>query len=213
MVNYINNDNIKNIMYSKRERSTRMGLGIVFLFISLILFTNLTIATDSLGVFRQNENIQLLQTCSICDYVTLDSVKLPNSTILLINQNMTQSGSTFYYYFNQTNLVGEYIYNTYFGNYTAPVSFEVNPNGKSLDAQRTTMQSVFIPLIVSLIGLILLAVSFAVGDGTSKVLRYSSIVVGALSLYLCFTLDADNFFSIMNAGIIAFGVGSLLDLE
>lgn len=102
----------------------------MLVFMLLIVGISFVSAQDSLGVFKQDSTVQLLQTCSICDYVTLDSIKLPNSTTLFINENMTQSGSTFYYDFNQTDLLGEYIYNTHFGNYTAPVSFEVTSSGR-----------------------------------------------------------------------------------
>jgi len=42
---------------------------------------------------------------------------------------MTKVGSTFYYNFTQTSQLGEYIYNTYYGNWTAPVSFEITTDG------------------------------------------------------------------------------------
>jgi hypothetical protein len=96
------------------------------LFVMLFVFSFSFISSqESLGVFKQDSTVQLLQTCSICEYVTLDSIKLPDSTILIIDENMTKNGSTFLFEFNQTQLLGEYIYNTVYGNWTAPVSFEI----------------------------------------------------------------------------------------
>ena len=94
-----------------------------------MLFRSFVGAQEFLGEFDGNTTIQLLQTSAYCPYVTLDSVKLPNSTVLIINQNMTKSGSTYYSYFNETSLYGLYTYNTYCYNYTAPVDFQV---GKTL---------------------------------------------------------------------------------
>lgn len=148
MVNYLNNDNFKKHMLSQREQSNRAGLKLMLLFSLVVLLLSFTIATESLGVFKQDETVRLLQTCSVCNYVTLDSVKLPNSTLLLINQNMTQSGSSFYYDFSATDLLGEYIYNTYFGNYTAPVTFEITYTGDKITSQQTNIYFVALAILI-----------------------------------------------------------------
>jgi hypothetical protein len=104
-----------------------------FMFIiALVCFLQIVTAQDSLGVFEKGDTVRLMQTCSSCSYVTIDSLKFPNSTILFINENMTKSGSTFYYDFSETNLLGRYIYNTYYGEYSAPVYFDITGNGKDL---------------------------------------------------------------------------------
>jgi hypothetical protein len=105
-------------------------MAIVWLAVAVTLVTPFVNAQSSLGVFKQNDQVQLVQTCSICSYITLDSIKYPDGTISAIETNMTKVGSTFYYNFTQTSQLGEYIYNTYYGNWTAPVSFEISVNGK-----------------------------------------------------------------------------------
>jgi hypothetical protein len=105
-------------------------MAIVWLAVAVTLVTPFVNAQSSLGVFKQNDQVQLVQTCSICSYITLDSIKYPDGTISAIETNMTKIGSTFYYNFTQTSQLGEYIYNTYYGNWTAPVSFEISVNGK-----------------------------------------------------------------------------------
>jgi hypothetical protein len=105
-------------------------MAIVWLAVAVTLVTPFVNAQSSLGVFKQNDQVQLVQTCSICIYITLDSIKYPDGTISAIATNMTKVGSTFYYNFTQTSQLGEYIYNTYYGNWTAPVSFEISVNGK-----------------------------------------------------------------------------------
>ena len=121
--------------------------------ILLIGFITFVSAQEDIGIFAQNSNIELLQTCSVCGYVTLDSIKLPNSTILNINTNMTKVGSTFSYIFSETSLLGEYIYNTYYENYTAPVNFEVTVRGeKYTDSQQGLIvaQGIFVALFLAL---------------------------------------------------------------
>ena len=95
---------------------------------------------ESLGFVSLGEDVELIQTCSVCPYVTLDSVKLPNGTIITVNENMTKTGSTFSYTFNQTENLGVYIYNTYYGNYSSPISFEVTPTGEETNGWRITIQ-------------------------------------------------------------------------
>jgi hypothetical protein len=105
-------------------------MAIVWLAVAVTLVTPFVNAQSSLGVFKQNDQVQLVQTCSICSYITLDSIKYPDGTISAIETNMTKVGSTFYYNFTQTSQLGEYIYNTYYGNWTAPVSFEITTSGR-----------------------------------------------------------------------------------
>ena len=102
---------------------------VLWLAVAVSIVTPFVNAQETLGVFKQNDQVQLIQTCSICDYVTLDSIKYPDGTINNVEENMTKVGSTFYYNFTQTSQLGEYIYNTYYGNWTAPVSFEITTDG------------------------------------------------------------------------------------
>lgn len=107
-------------------QSNSKMLTMILLFFTVFSFVS---AQDELGTFKQGNYVDLIQTCSVCSYVTLDSVKLPNATILYLNTNMTKTGNTYHYNFTTTDLLGEYIYNTYSGNYTAPVSFVITGNG------------------------------------------------------------------------------------
>ena len=64
-----------------------------------------------LGSFVQNKNVSLRQTCDNCTFVNITSVTLPNSTLILMGQNMTKNGVDYNYTFVQTDLLGDYIYN------------------------------------------------------------------------------------------------------
>jgi len=124
---------LKNTKYKKvfNNNYNMLNKSIILFFILILLSVNVFAVQETLGTFKTNEEVRLLQTCSICDYVTLDSVKLPNSTIIFIDENMTKSGNTFYYDFDVTNLNGDYSYNTWSGNSSSPVSFTITTNGNA----------------------------------------------------------------------------------
>lgn len=107
---------------------------ILFSLMCMFLLT-LVSAEGSLGTFKQSENIELIQYCDSCSYVTLDSVTLPNSTILFFNETMTKTGNTFNYTFTNTNELGEYDYNVCgdkSGTLTCEnIGFEITPSGNS----------------------------------------------------------------------------------
>jgi hypothetical protein len=142
MVKYINTQRFKNDMLNKTFIFT-------FIFIMVISFTSAY--QESLGTFKQNENVKLIQTCSICSYVTLDSIKYPDGTMSIYNINMTKNGSTFYYNFNLTSQLGEYIYNTHYGNYTAPVGFEITPNGQIMGLSQSIIFGFVFLIIIGLL--------------------------------------------------------------
>jgi len=83
------------------------------LMLIVLLVIPATIAMQTLGIFEQNKNISLIQICDNCTYVNLTTVKIPNTTILEINRNMSLIGYTTYNYtFFVTGDLGDYFYTT-----------------------------------------------------------------------------------------------------
>lgn len=80
----------------------------LFLIIGLFFFS--LSSAESLGVFKQNDCIELYQLCDTCSYVNLSSVKLPSSQIIYINEAMTKQGVDYNYTFCNTSYLGEYSY-------------------------------------------------------------------------------------------------------
>jgi hypothetical protein len=145
---------IKSILYNKNERKMKPQtylILVIWLAVVVSLFAPFVNAQETLGVFKQNDNVQLLQSCSVCDYVTLDSIKYPDGTTSILNTNMTKDGSTFYDNFNLTSQLGEYIYNTHYSNWTAPVSFEITPNGEKMDISQSILFGFIFLIIVGLL--------------------------------------------------------------
>lgn len=72
-------------------------------------------------------------------------------------------------------------------------------------------EALLIPYVGSFLNLFLLAISFSTNNEMSKkTFLYSAIILSALNLFICYTLQANDLFFILNAGLIAFGAGSLL---
>jgi hypothetical protein len=79
------------------------------LFIFLMIIMPLSSASVStLGIFKQGECINLIQTCSSCTYNNITSILSPNSTIIPIDSSMIQSRTTFDYVFCNTTESGTY---------------------------------------------------------------------------------------------------------
>lgn len=74
-----------------------------------IFLVSLVSASD-LGTFKKGECIELYQLCDNCTYVNLSSVTYPNSTILNLNEAMTENGVDYNYTFCSTNVEGDMSY-------------------------------------------------------------------------------------------------------
>lgn len=72
-------------------------------------------------------------------------------------------------------------------------------------------ESLLIPYVGSFLSLFLLAISFSSNNEmVKKVFGYMVVILSALNLFLCAEYDASIIFSILNAGSVAMGAGSLL---
>jgi len=66
---------------------------------------------QSLGVFKKNECVNLIQICANCSYVNFTSVLYPDSTTALGNVVATKTDTIYNYTFCNTSLSGGYIVN------------------------------------------------------------------------------------------------------
>jgi hypothetical protein len=142
----------------------------------LISFTS---ALDSLGTFKQNQQINITQICNDATYITISSVSYPNSSKAIGQVNMTSLGSgEFYIQFTNTSTNGRYdvrgvsdgcdkVFATY---------FEITPSGFV-----GTLGFYIIILILSL-GLIILG--YAVEDAWVVILGGMGFVLFGLFVYI-----------------------------
>jgi len=88
---------------------------------------------SNLGTMKQNDCINLYQTCDDCSYVNLTSIKYPEGSIETFNLMMTKSGQNFNYSFCNTSAIGDYTYTVAGdkgGVYTTEViGFSITPSG------------------------------------------------------------------------------------
>jgi len=160
--------------------------------IMFIMFTQLTFVsaeTQTLGVFKQGDCIELIQICSNCSYNNISSVLYPNSTKALGEVAMIKTGTNFVYTFCNTSMLGQYIVNGY-GDVEGLVTvwaydFKVTTTGNNNNNT--------IPLFLALGGFIILVLAFALKN------NYLGFMSGVL-------------FIILGIYVIIYGLGFISDL-
>ena len=65
----------------------------------------------NIGNFKQNQKVNLIQTCSNCSFNNLTTIKLPDGSLISINGLMTKDGTFYNYSFSNTTQLGTYIVN------------------------------------------------------------------------------------------------------
>jgi hypothetical protein len=141
----------------------------------ILLITIPLISSVSLGTFKTNDCVNLIQTCSNCTYANITSVIYPNSSVALSNVVMTKDGTYYNYSFCRTSLNGLYIA-TGFGDPDGSINvwnydFNVTPAG---GAERNT--TFFIIIILIALGLILISFIFK---------NYIFAFFGGLTFLIC----------------------------
>lgn len=129
----------------------------IILIIAMIfgLLINLTSA-ESIGTFKQKEDIQLYQTCNNCTYCNFTSITYPNSSIILSNVVTTKDETYFSYNLDggNTSVIGEYDYCYDCGNgidrATGCLTFEINGTGQELTQQKSTLYVVLFGILILL---------------------------------------------------------------
>jgi hypothetical protein len=82
---------------------------LILFFLGILLIGTVSAEVSTLGTFKQNDCVQLKQTCASCTYVNFTRVSYPNSTTALSNVVATQDGVVYNYNFCSTSLIGTYI--------------------------------------------------------------------------------------------------------
>lgn len=119
-----------------------------FLFYFIVL---VTLVSGSLGTFKSGECLQI-KTILNSSSATISTITLPNSTMLILDEAMTQNGKTFNYTFCSTDLTGTYVYDYYSAEGNVYVNdFDITLSGKEPSGDITTLGLVLI--FILLIGL------------------------------------------------------------
>jgi len=106
--------------------------GMIFLVVGLFL---ISLTSASLGTFKENTEVDLIQTCNNCTYCNLTSIKYPNGSNMFSNVEMTQDNTYFNYTLNEsyTNTLGTHKYCYDCGNdaekATGCINFDITLSG------------------------------------------------------------------------------------
>ncbi len=111
---------------------------ILTIILGMFLISLASASIQTIGPFKINKDVELIQTCANCSFNNITSILSPNSSTLITNVEMTKDGSNYNYTLNSTfvSLTGRYIVNGIgdengidtIWNY----DFEVNPTGTIL---------------------------------------------------------------------------------
>lgn len=145
-------------MASKRhDLSLLLGVVVAILIMPL--------ASSSLGSYKMGSCVDI-RTVSDSAPVTLYTLSYPNSTVIVSNVTMSQTGNSFNYTTCSTEVFGEYVYSYCDGtNFCYVNSFDINGQGQSY----STAQGI---IYITLFGLLFL------------------VLIGLL--YFSFCIDGDN---------------------
>ena len=135
-----------------------MNKKILIVFLVALMFGFISGAVETLGTFKQNSDIELLQSGANLTSCNITSVKYPNSSSAIKDVEMTKRGNEYNYTLNNsyTTTLGSYIVNGFCTNGTTDIvwayDFDVTPSGES-GAENIVF---YIIILVILYGLTLL---------------------------------------------------------
>jgi hypothetical protein len=127
---------------------------IVSCILLIFLIYNINAAQESLGNFRQNDCVNLIQTCSNCTSNNITSVLYPNSTQALGLESMTKTNSVYNYTFCYTSALGIYTINGLGDSNGVDeiwvYDFEITPTGNVLNTSQGILY-IFMLIVMLLI--------------------------------------------------------------
>lgn len=167
-------------------------IGLIFL---LIIMPMINGEVQTLGTFKQNDCISLIQTCGTCSYNNITSITSPNSTILLTEISMSKTGTQYIYNFCNTNQLGSYIVNGVGDLDGIPTvwayDFKITPNGEEVVTGKIILY--FGLMFILLIFFLLCIYSFFNYNNLNN--RVGMIGLGYLLLiaitFICFNLSSE----------------------
>jgi hypothetical protein len=152
-----------------------MDKKIVYLII-LLLFMN--IVSASLGVFKQNDCVNI-RTILNTSSVNISTISYPNSSLAVSNQEMTKNALTFNYTFCNTKDLGNYIYDYFDAEGNVYVNdFKITLTGTEQTSAQATGSLGFLILMIFLM-------VFFGWLGLTLVKNSYLWVIGIFFLFLC----------------------------
>lgn len=134
----------------------------MFIFAMILLMTTISASTETLGVFQQNQCVDLIQSGVGFTSCNVTSVKFPNSTEADSDKLMTKDGVEYNYTFCNTVSLGGYIVNGLCTNGSESVAwaydFEITYDGNTLDNAKSILYLGLIGILILLFVLVVIAI-------------------------------------------------------
>lgn len=158
-------------------------LSILFLFL-FVFSVSAQSTIQTLGTYKQNDCVNIIQICSSCTYNNISTVISPNSTILLPQTTMEKTGTFYNRTFCNTTQLGRYIVNG-FGDVSGIVTvwsydFYITASGRQLTISDSVLSGI---LFLAIIVLSVISFFLAVVFNTNKS-RFVGIFFLALGVLL-----------------------------
>lgn len=185
----------------------------VFSFLCIILslaFLPLISASQSLGTFKQNSNVILLQACTNSTYSNLTTLTAPNSEkVISGNYSMTKSGDNYNYTFTSTFQIGTYLV---YGNcdengeYTVwQYDFTITPSGYS--------ESLGFFIVILIVIMSIIALGFFIKDGWFVVFGGMALIILGIYSINNGVVGYRDMFMTWATGLVMIGAGAYLSVR
>jgi len=181
---------------------------IIFTLALLFLIVPLINAADSLGTFKQNQEMQITNFCASadCTFANLTSIKTPNGSITHLNSLMTKTENEFNYSYTPTEL-GTYVFKTCSNpegeDYCESDTFEVTSTGEG--------GSMFFLILITSIAVIFLIASLFAPEEFFVYISGSCFLIGGIYLMIN-GIDVLNNTNTRYLAFIYLGIGLLFSL-
>jgi len=150
---------------------------LLVLILGLVL---ISLTSAAPGIYTQNDNITLLQTCDNCTYINITTIVLGNKTVVDFNEAMTKEGSVYSWmlHYNYTSSLGTYVINGIGDDNTLDTiwtyNIEVTPSGTG-----TTTGNAIITFLAVLFFFVLGTLALvAAGKQNKKPIKWTLLLFG-----------------------------------
>lgn len=185
-----------------------MNRKILFIMLGIFLIVLPLITAESIGTFKQNQEMQITNYCSVadCTYANITTINSPGGTVNYLNAEMTQTGNDFNYTYTPLEL-GVYTFNTC-----------SNPGGTTICESDTfeitstgTGGSMFFIILITSIAFVFFIASLFVPEEFFVYISGASFLIGGIYLMIN-GIDVLNDTNTRYLAFIYLGIGLLFTL-
>lgn len=165
---------------NKILKGTLLAVALFLVVVIVLAIQPVSAQTQSLGTFRLNQTVNLIQTCLNSTYSNLTRVTYPDSTFALNGEfAMTKSGDNYNYPFNLTGQVGQYLVYGHCDENNIPTSWNYNffiSQSGGQPASDFLIVFIYVLFIIGTIGLFMTLILTIVRLATATETVYSVLV-------------------------------------